>query len=98
VGLNKKRLAYFLFNKEDREARTVTGDELKLRYKYSETKVWEGVGQIVKVTQNEEVVLELKGNPNAPVGRLRTVLMLFVCSIPVNTLVLNYLSIAAGPL
>ncbi|KAL7245496.1 hypothetical protein ACSBR2_000766 [Camellia fascicularis] len=32
VGLNKKRIAYFVFPKEDNELRLVPGDELRLRY------------------------------------------------------------------
>ncbi|CAL5431318.1 unnamed protein product [Camellia sinensis] len=32
VGLNKKRIAYFVFPKEDNELRLVPGDELQLRY------------------------------------------------------------------
>eukprot|EP00971_Amphidinium_carterae_P156179 3096559-Amphidinium_carterae.1 len=31
VGLNKKRIAFFHFTKEDNEARLVPGDELRLR-------------------------------------------------------------------
>lgn len=67
VGLNKKRLAYFVFAKEDNESRVVVGDELRLKYQY-ETKrnsdgtplVWDATGQVVRLTQTEEVCLELR--------------------------------------
>eukprot|EP00898_Chlorokybus_atmophyticus_P007745 jgi/Chlat1/7972/Chrsp69S00590 len=64
VGLNKKRLAYFLFPKEDNEIRLVPGDELRLRHPGSN---WQCVGHVVKLTPNEEVALELRSNAGAPV-------------------------------
>lgn len=67
IGLNKKRLAYFVFAKEDNESRVVVGDELRLKYQY-ETRytpegsklIWEATGQVVRLTQTEEVCLELR--------------------------------------
>jgi len=62
VGLNKKRVAYFVFPKEDNEIRLMAGDELQLRHPNAGGKgPWQAVGQVVKFTVAEEVVLELKG-------------------------------------
>eukprot|EP00929_Paragymnodinium_shiwhaense_P006777 TRINITY_DN110736_c0_g1_i1.p1 TRINITY_DN110736_c0_g1~~TRINITY_DN110736_c0_g1_i1.p1 ORF type:complete len:1081 (+),score=275.32 TRINITY_DN110736_c0_g1_i1:128-3370(+) len=70
VGLNKKRIAYFHFTKEDNEARLVPGDELRLRLNSSayanlggEDGGWSAVGHVSKITPNEEVALELRGPP-----------------------------------
>ncbi|KAH0486109.1 MAG: uncharacterized protein KVP18_001947 [Porospora cf. gigantea A] len=62
VGLNKKRLGYFIFSKENNESRLVIGDELKLRYKCTDGKEWKCSGHVAKLTQSEEVCLELKCN------------------------------------
>uniref|UniRef100_A0A7S2PGC9 Upf1 domain-containing protein n=1 Tax=Zooxanthella nutricula TaxID=1333877 RepID=A0A7S2PGC9_9DINO len=69
VGLNKKRVAYFHFTKEDNEARLVPGDELRLRLNSSayaslggaDESGWSAVGHVSKITANEEVALELRG-------------------------------------
>eukprot|EP00397_Hematodinium_sp_SG-2012_P000957 GEMP01000958.1.p1 GENE.GEMP01000958.1~~GEMP01000958.1.p1 ORF type:complete len:998 (+),score=225.65 GEMP01000958.1:73-3066(+) len=66
VGLNKKRIAFFHFTKEDNEARLVPGDELRLRHlSYrgagSSDDGWSCVGHVSKITINEEVALELRG-------------------------------------
>jgi len=68
IGLNKKRIAYFHFTKEDNEARLVPGDELRLRLnssayanEASEDGLWSAVGHVAKTTGNEEVALELRG-------------------------------------
>lgn len=66
VGLNKKRLAYFIFTKEDNESRLVIGDELRLKYVHSNGEVWAYVGHVAKLTQTEEVCLELRCAANAP--------------------------------
>mmetsp|Transcript_18544 Transcript_18544/g.43511 ORF Transcript_18544/g.43511 Transcript_18544/m.43511 type:complete len:1145 (-) Transcript_18544:185-3619(-) len=65
IGLNKKRVAYFMFPKEDNELRLVAGDELRLRYNGSPP--WSCVGQVIKLTSSEEVALELRSNANVPV-------------------------------
>lgn len=65
VGLNKKRVAYFQFPKEDNELRLVPGDELRLRYNGNPQ--WSCLGQVIKLTNNEEIALELRSNANAPV-------------------------------
>eukprot|EP00917_Polyrhabdina_sp_WS-2016_P013318 GHVP01029328.1.p1 GENE.GHVP01029328.1~~GHVP01029328.1.p1 ORF type:complete len:938 (+),score=153.54 GHVP01029328.1:1100-3913(+) len=70
-GLNKKRLAYFVFAKEDNESRLVIGDELRLRCQYDPSgginpKPWDCVGHVSKLTQTEEVCLELLCAANAP--------------------------------
>lgn len=69
IGLNKKRIAYFHFTKEDSEARLVPGDELRLRLNSSayanlanaDETGWNAVGHVSKITANEEVALELRG-------------------------------------
>jgi regulator of nonsense transcripts 1 len=67
MGLNKKRVAHFLFPKADNELRLVPGDELKLRFVGDAThQPWQSVGHVVKIT-NEEVALELRSNQGAPV-------------------------------
>lgn len=63
---HKKRLAYFIFPNED-NVRLVPGDELKLKMENAEGVVkWKSRGNIVKITQNEEICLEVKnGKPPA---------------------------------
>lgn len=68
MGLNKKRVAYFLFPKSDNELRLVPGDELRLRHPGdSSHAAWNCVGHVVKLTNNEEVALELRSNAGAPI-------------------------------
>ncbi len=68
MGLNKKRLAYFIFPKADNELRLVPGDELRLRHnnprglsaeeiKHAPTHYsqWTCVGHVIKLTPSEEV-------------------------------------------
>ncbi|KAL9655597.1 hypothetical protein ABK040_002261 [Willaertia magna] len=52
-------LAYFYFTRDDNELRLVPGDELRLRYNRDGYN-WEGIGHVVRFTNEEEVVLELK--------------------------------------
>eukprot|EP00380_Ascogregarina_taiwanensis_P026964 284815413_6 len=66
IGLNKKRLAYFVFTKEANESRLVIGDELRLKYVYDNGDVWTCVGHVAKLTQTEEVCLELRCAANGP--------------------------------
>mmetsp|Transcript_33782 Transcript_33782/g.93340 ORF Transcript_33782/g.93340 Transcript_33782/m.93340 type:complete len:1076 (-) Transcript_33782:467-3694(-) len=69
IGLNKKRIAYFHFTKEDNEVRLAPGDELRLRLNSSayqnlggaDETGWSAVGHVSKITANEEVALELRG-------------------------------------
>mmetsp|Transcript_44279 Transcript_44279/g.96215 ORF Transcript_44279/g.96215 Transcript_44279/m.96215 type:complete len:1084 (-) Transcript_44279:275-3526(-) len=76
IGLNKKRIAYFHFTKEDNEARLVPGDELRLRLNSSayanlggaDEAGWSAVGHVSKITANEEVALELRGPQQVTVG------------------------------
>lgn len=69
VGLNRKKVAYFIFPKEDNELRLVPGDELRLRYdgrgdaKYAG---WSCVGHVIRLTSNEEVAIELRHGQGAP--------------------------------
>ncbi|WCJ20723.1 hypothetical protein M5689_002938 [Euphorbia peplus] len=66
IGLNKKRIAYFVFPKEDNELRLVPGDELRLRYNASHPP-WQSVGHVIKLTAQEEVALELRASQGVPV-------------------------------
>ncbi|XP_051144708.1 regulator of nonsense transcripts 1 homolog [Andrographis paniculata] len=68
IGLNKKRIAYFVFPKEDNELRLVPGDELRLRYSGDAAHPsWQSVGHVIKLTAQEEVALELGANQGVPV-------------------------------
>ncbi|XP_031390942.1 regulator of nonsense transcripts 1 homolog [Punica granatum] len=68
IGLNKKRIAYFIFPKEDNELRLVPGDELRLRYSGDAAHpAWQSVGHVIKLTAQEEVALELRASQGAPV-------------------------------
>lgn len=67
-SLSKKRLAYFIFPNEE-NIRLVPGDELKLLFEVDGNIKWKSRGTIIKITQNEEICLELKntkGVPNDP--------------------------------
>ncbi|XP_031126983.1 regulator of nonsense transcripts 1 homolog [Ipomoea triloba] len=67
IGLNKKRIAYFVFPKEDNELRLVPGDELRLRYSGDAAHpAWQSVGHVIKLTALEEVALELRASQGAP--------------------------------
>ena len=72
VGLNKKRIAYFFFPKDEADgARLAQGDNLKLKHRAvaadGTVTRWEQVGQVVKLSAQEEVALELRSNAGAPV-------------------------------
>ncbi|WZY78362.1 hypothetical protein YC2023_024746 [Brassica napus] len=68
IGLNKKRVAYFVFPKEENELRLVPGDELRLRYSGDAAHpAWQSVGHVVKLTAQEEVALELRANQGVPI-------------------------------
>ncbi|XP_020577685.1 regulator of nonsense transcripts 1 homolog isoform X1 [Phalaenopsis equestris] len=68
VGLNKKRIAYFVFPKEDNELRLVPGDELRLRYSGDAAHpAWQSVGHVIKLTAQEEVALELRASQGVPI-------------------------------
>ncbi|KAL3499815.1 hypothetical protein ACH5RR_038908 [Cinchona calisaya] len=68
IGLNKKRIAYFVFLKEDNELRLVPGDELRLRYSGDAAHpAWQSVGHVIKLTAQEEVALELRASQGVPV-------------------------------
>ncbi|CAM8880901.1 unnamed protein product [Rhodiola kirilowii] len=68
IGLNKKRVAYFVFPKEDNELRLVPGDELRLRYSGDALHPsWHSVGHVIKLTAQEEVALELRASQGVPV-------------------------------
>ncbi|XP_074304061.1 regulator of nonsense transcripts 1 homolog [Silene latifolia] len=68
IGLNKKRVAYFVFPKEDNELRLVPGDELRLCYSGDAAHpAWQSVGHVIKLTAQEEVALELRASQGVPV-------------------------------
>ncbi|KAG0473062.1 hypothetical protein HPP92_014919 [Vanilla planifolia] len=68
IGLNKKRIAYFVFPKEDNELRLVPGDELRLRYSGDAAHpAWQSVGHVIKLTAQEEVALELRASQGVPI-------------------------------
>ncbi|XP_024518735.1 regulator of nonsense transcripts 1 homolog [Selaginella moellendorffii] len=79
VGLNKKRIAYFVFPKEDNELRLVPGDELRLRYSGdSSHPAWQSVGHVIKLTAQEEVALELRASQGVPTDVLHNFSVDFV--------------------
>lgn len=63
--MNKRRIAYFMFPNEE-NIRLVPGDELKLIYERDGQVKWKSRGTIIKITQNEEICLELKNSKGAP--------------------------------
>ena len=66
-SMNKRRVAYFVFPKEDNEVRLTPGDELKLKASINGNATWEGTGHIVKLNQNnEEIGVELKKGAQIP--------------------------------
>ncbi|KAI5420522.1 ATP-dependent helicase NAM7 [Lathyrus oleraceus] len=68
IGLNKKRVAYFVFPKGDNELRLIPGDELCLRYSGNAAHPsWQSVGHVIKLTAQEEVALELRASQRVPV-------------------------------
>eukprot|EP00286_Rhodomonas_abbreviata_P001930 CAMPEP_0181290586 /NCGR_PEP_ID=MMETSP1101-20121128/1491_1 /TAXON_ID=46948 /ORGANISM="Rhodomonas abbreviata, Strain Caron Lab Isolate" /LENGTH=993 /DNA_ID=CAMNT_0023394877 /DNA_START=39 /DNA_END=3016 /DNA_ORIENTATION=- len=66
IGLNKKRIAYFMFAKDEGEIRLVAGDELKLNYNDGMRK-WSSIGHVIEKPNSEEVALELRNGAGAPV-------------------------------
>lgn len=66
MGLNKKRLAYFLLISTDQELRLVPGDELRLRHSGDISHPpWSCVGHVIRIV-NDEVALELRNNAGVP--------------------------------
>ena len=63
--MNKKRMAFFVFPNED-NVRLVPGDELKLKYEADGQVKWKSRGHIVKITQSEEICLEVKNAKGVP--------------------------------
>lgn len=64
-GANKKKIAYFIFPKEDNELRLVPGDELRLRHPGDDKRPqWSCVGHVIRLTSNEEVAIELRSLPS----------------------------------
>ncbi|RAL64048.1 hypothetical protein DID88_003236 [Monilinia fructigena] len=62
-GLNNKHLASFILPKiELGDVKLAVGDEMRLKYKGELRPVWEGVGYVVKIpnNQSDEVTIELR--------------------------------------
>jgi regulator of nonsense transcripts 1 len=73
LSVSKRRVGFFMFTREEHEAKLAVGDELKisidnfdpksgnvLMMSTSETTTWEAVGYVVRVMASEEVCVELK--------------------------------------
>ena len=55
VGLNRKRIAYFLLPKlEQGEVRLAIGDELILKYRGELAAHWEGAGHVIKIPNGKK--------------------------------------------
>jgi regulator of nonsense transcripts 1 len=55
VGLNTKRIAYFILPKLERgEIRLAVGDELLLKYRGELRKPWEGKGHVIKIPNSKK--------------------------------------------
>ncbi|KAL0019947.1 hypothetical protein WJX79_002722 [Trebouxia sp. C0005] len=71
VALNKKRIAHFVFSKDDSELRVMPGDELKLKHPCpgdGRQGKWEATGHIVKLQDSsEEVTMELRDSQKLPI-------------------------------
>jgi regulator of nonsense transcripts 1 len=72
-SVSKRRVGFFMFTREEHEAKLAIGDELKIAIdnfdpksgqvlltKTSETITWEAVGYVTRVLASEEVCVELK--------------------------------------
>jgi regulator of nonsense transcripts 1 len=69
VGLNKKRIAYFLLSKlEQGDVRLAVGDELMLKYKGELHAPWSGIGNVIKLpnNMNDYVAIELIKDEKTP--------------------------------
>lgn len=69
VGLNKKRVAYFLLPKlEQGDVRLAIGDELLLKYRGELHPAWDGLGNVIKLPNNvsDHVAIELLRDDKAP--------------------------------
>ena len=60
-GLNKKRVAHFVFNQHDNNVKLVVGDELLLRHQGDAAHPpWSCLGTIVRLSSQDDTALELK--------------------------------------
>eukprot|EP00960_Hanusia_phi_P060075 764389-Hanusia_phi.AAC.8 len=66
IGLNNKRIAYFMFAKDEGEVRLMPGDELKLKFNDG-LKQWSSIGHVIEKPSSEEVALEIRNGNNAPI-------------------------------
>lgn len=68
LGLSGRRVAYFMFPKEESEVKMMAGDEMRLRLPGdSQRAAWEAMGHVVRLAATEEVGLELRSAKGAPV-------------------------------
>lgn len=70
MGLNMKRIAWFIMSNLDGDIRVCPGDELKLKYK-SDNRNWEAIGHVIRAPNSptEEIGVEIKRHDlgaNAP--------------------------------
>eukprot|EP00659_Diplonema_papillatum_P018766 gene18766-28974_t len=66
TGMNKRKIAYFDFIRDDADLRIVPGDELYLSHAGDQlTESWRGLGQVIKTgsgQSGEEVSVEMRAN------------------------------------
>ena len=68
MGLNKKRIAYFVFAQPESDIRLVSGDELLLKHPGDATRApWQSTGTVVRLSATEEVGIELRSGGDAPI-------------------------------
>lgn len=72
VGLNKKRLASFKFNRKDEaDLKVAAGDELNLKYggDAAGNAAWASTGTVIKISPSDEMTMELRTPAGAPVDQ-----------------------------
>ena len=77
VGLNKKRIAYFMFAKDEAEVKLMPGDELKLNWSDGQRQ-WSSIGHVIEKASSEEVALEIRNGDKAPIDETHGFSMEFV--------------------
>lgn len=60
---NRRLIARFVFAKEDNEIRMVAGVELRLK---AEHRDWQAIGTVIRISDFEQVILEVLRNGNPP--------------------------------
>jgi hypothetical protein len=96
IALNRKRLAYFYFLKDDTDLRLMPGDELKLKHRNASNRgEWEGTGNIIRFDQTEEVCLELRESVSVCLQSTLTFLLLTFTALEMSVLHSIYLYLPA---